>query len=61
MDQSRPLLVYFRPFLNTISKIHIENSVGGGWDLMVGTDDTKELWRPTSYHNYYLSSLMGER
>ena len=43
---------YFRPFLITISKIQIENSIDGMLGiqtcsrLMIGVDDTMELWRP---------------
>ena len=52
MGQSRPLFVYFRYFLDTISIIQIEKSVDGVLGIrtrshmMVGTDDTTELWRP---------------
>ena len=48
--------VYFRPFLTTISIIQIEKSVDGGlgiWTrdhLMVGTDETNELWRHPRWH-----------
>ena len=51
MGQSRPLLVYFRSFLITIS-IQIEKSIDGVLGIqtrgrrMVGTDETTELWRP---------------
>ena len=51
MGQSRPLFVYFRPFLITIS-IQIEKSIDGVLGIqtrgrrMVGTDKTTELWRP---------------
>ena len=50
MGQSRPLFVYFRPFL-TIS-IQIEKSMDGVLGIrtrgrrMVGADETTELWRP---------------
>ena len=50
MGHSRPLSVYFRPFL-TIS-IQIEKSVDGVLGIrtwgrrMVGADETTELWRP---------------
>ena len=50
--QSRPLFVYFRPFLITISIIQIEKSVYGVlgiWTrgcMMVGADESTELWRP---------------
>ena len=49
MGQSRPLFVYFRPFLITISIIQIEKSVDGVLGIrtqgrrMVGTDETTEL------------------
>ena len=52
MGQSRPLFVYFRYFLNTISIIQIEKSVDGVLGIrtrgrrMVGAEENKELWRP---------------
>ena len=54
MDQSRPIIVYFRSFLIpiTISIIKIEKSVDGVLGIrtqghrMVGEDETTELWRP---------------
>ena len=52
MGQSRPLFVYFRYFLDTISIIQIEKSVDGVLGIqtqgcrMVGADKTTELWRP---------------
>ena len=52
MGQSRPLFVYFRPFLITISIIQIEKSIDNVlriWTCsrrMVGADKTTELWRP---------------
>ena len=51
MGQSRPLFVYFRRFLITISIIKIEKSLDGVLGTrtcgcrMVGTDETMELWR----------------
>ena len=51
MGQSRPLFIYFRSFLVTIS-IQIEKSVNGVLGIrtrgrrMVGADETTELWRP---------------
>ena len=51
MGQSRPLFVYFRHFLVTIS-IQIEKSIDGVLGIrtrgrrMVGADETTELWRP---------------
>ena len=51
MGQSRPLFVYFRSFLITIS-IQIEKSIDGVLGIrtwgrrMVGADETTELWRP---------------
>ena len=54
MCQSRPLFVYFCPFIITISIIQIEKSVNGVlgiWTrshMMVGSDDTMELWRQPS-------------
>ena len=59
MGQSRPLFVYFRYFLDTISVIQIEKSVDGVLEIqtrgrrMVGADETTELWRPL-YCYYYL-------
>ena len=50
MGQSRPLLVYFRPFLITISIMQIEKSIDGMLGIrtqgrrMVGADETTELW-----------------
>ena len=46
---------YFRPFLITISIIQIEKRVDGVLGIptrgrmMVGTDDTTELWRPSIF------------
>ena len=51
MGQSRPLFVYFRPFLVTIS-IQTEKSIDGVLGIrirgrrMVVADETTELWRP---------------
>ena len=48
--------VYFRSFLITISMIQIEKRVDGELGIrtrgcmMVGADDTTELWRPTILH-----------
>ena len=56
MGQFRPLYVYFRYFLDTISIIQIEKSVDGVLGTrtrgrrMVGTDETTELWLPPNYH-----------
>ena len=58
MGQSRPLFVYFRPFLNTISIIQIEKSIDGvlgtqtSGHMMVGTDDTTELWWPPRFSKF---------
>ena len=52
MGQSRPLFVYLRHFLDTISIIQIEKSIDGvlgnqtRGSRMVGADETMELWRP---------------
>ena len=52
MGQSRPLFVYFRHFLITISLLQIEKSVDGVLGIptrglmMVGADNTTELWQP---------------
>ena len=51
MGQSRPVFVYFRSFLVTIS-IQIEKSIDGVLGIqargrrMVDADETMELWRP---------------
>ena len=52
MGQSRPLFVYFCPFLITISIIQIEKSIDGVLGIrtqgrrMVGADEITELRRP---------------
>ena len=52
MGESRPLIVYFRPFLITILIIYIEKSIDGVLGIgthgrmIVGPDNTTELWRP---------------
>ena len=52
---SRPLFVYFCYFLDKISIIQIEKSVDGVLGnqtcdrMMVGADETTELWRPLVY------------
>ena len=62
MGQSRPLFVYFRYFLDTISIIQIEKSVDGVLGnqtrgcRMVGADETNELWRPL-YNDFYFHLL----
>ena len=54
MGQSRPLFVYFRSFLITIS-IQIEKCVDGVLGIqtrgrrMVDADETTELWRPITF------------
>ena len=64
MGQSRPLFVYFRYFLDTISIIQIEKSIDGvlgnqtRGHRMVETDEIKELWRPP--YLYSLSHLVGK-
>ena len=51
MGQSRPLFVYFCPFLITISILQIEKGLDGVLMIrthghrMLGTDETTELWR----------------
>ena len=51
MGQSRPLFVYFRSFLVTIS-MQIEKCIDGVLEIrtrgrrIVGADETTELWRP---------------
>ena len=60
MGQYWPLfVVYFRPFLITISIIRIEAYDGVLWiqthgRRMVGAYDTTEQWRPTIRSNDYL-------
>ena len=55
MGRSRPLFVYFRSFLITISTVQIEKSLDGLLGIrtrgcmMVGADDTTELSRPPSH------------
>ena len=54
MGLSRPLFVYFRYFLNTISKIQIEKKHGvlgirTRGPKMLGADETTELWRPLPF------------
>ena len=59
MGQSRPLLVYFRTFLITISIIQSINGVlctQTRGHIMVGAHDTTELWRPSNNFFY----LLGE-
>ena len=52
MGQSRPLFVYFLPFLITISIIQIEKGLVGVLGIrtrgrrMIGADETMQLWRP---------------
>ena len=59
MGQSRPLFVYFRCFLDTISIIQIEKSVDGVLGIrtqghrMVGADKTMEPWRPPNKNKTY--------
>ena len=62
MGQSKPLFVYFRYFLITIST-QIEKSVDGVLGIrsrgrsLVGVDKTTELWRPPSAMlSYYLNA-----
>ena len=63
MGQSRPLFVYFRSLLVTIS-IQIEKSVDGVLGIqnrgrrMVCADKTTELWRPLLSHVFLHISLL---
>ena len=63
MGQSRPLFVYFRSFLITIS-ILIEKSVDGVLGIwtrgrrMVGSDKTTELWQPPTIISLSFSYLV---
>ena len=65
MGQSRPLCVYFCSFLVTIS-IQIEKSVDGVLGIrtcgcmMVGADETTELWRPPKGHVSLLPLQSGD-
>ena len=55
MGQSRPLFVYFRHFLDTISIIQIEKKrrCRTRGSRMVGAEETTELWRPPFVPNLY--------
>ena len=63
MGQFRPIYVYFRYFLDTISIIQIEKSIDEVLGIqtrgrrMVGADKTTELWQPpifsVSLHNIF--------
>ena len=63
MGQTRPLFVYFRPFLNTMTNIAqywLYNSVDGLLGIgtrghrMVGEDGHTELWRPHFRFSYLI-------
>ena len=64
MGQSRPLFVYFRHFLDTISIIQIEKSIVGVLGTrtrgrrMVGADETTELWLPPM--QYSILQMMSQ-
>ena len=54
MDRNRPLFVYFRPFLNTMTNTVENLTINRVIDVlgtrtrgsrMVGTDESTELWR----------------
>ena len=67
MGQSRPLFVYFRSFLITISIIQVEKSVDGVLGIrtriqsrMVGADETTELWRPPPRTLFLLKAILKE-
>ena len=66
MGLSRPLFVYFRPFLITISIIQIEKSIYGVLEIqtrgcmMVKTDNTMELWWLPIKYNVYRAKLSAE-
>ena len=66
MDQSRPLFVYFRYFLNTISIIQIEKSIDGVLGIqtqcrrMVGADETTEQWRPPKAIKTYTAVVVAQ-
>ena len=63
--QSRPLFVYFRPFLITISILQIEKSVDGvlgirtQGHIIVGADNTIELWQPLPSTHVVLVKVSG--
>ena len=65
MGQSRPLFVYFRSFLITISIIQIEKSVDGVLGIrtqgckMVDTDETTELLQPPCYRRLAACGFRG--
>ena len=61
MGHYRPLFVYFRSFLVTIS---IEKSIDGVLGIrtrgrrMVGADETTELWRPPKNKYFTIESQL---
>ena len=63
--QSRPLFNYFRPFLITISIVQIGKSIDGVLGtqtcsrMMVGIDDTTELWRPPKSQELFSDFYIG--
>ena len=60
MGQSRPLFVYFRPFLITISIIQIEKSVVGVLGIRTRAAGWSAQMKPRSYgchrHRYFFAS-----
>ena len=64
MGQSRPLFVYSRYFLDTISIIQIEKSIDGVLGTrtrgrrMVGADETTELYKRSTIANYRCRVVM---
>ena len=63
MGQSRPLFVYFRSFLITISMIQIEKSIDGMLGIqtqgcrIVGADETTGIWWPPKGKPVHLFKL----
>ena len=67
MGQSRPLFVYFCSFFITMSIIQIERNIDGVFGIqtqgrrMVGTDETRQLWRLPDYTLLFLISRIALR
>ena len=63
MGQSRPLFVYFRYFLDTISIIQIEKSVDGVLGIQTQgrrmADETMELWQPPLSLNMLMHATLN--
>ena len=64
MDQAWPLLVYFRPFLNTMKNIVRKTKMAClGFEpkdrRIVGPDDVTELWRPQKFKLFERSKIFN--